>query len=184
MLLPSYMIRKTKDLPPDVTRDLHATSHQRSHKTTILPATDATARPRTEARSAAASVLSHNTAEKRNRFHEYFQYKQRLLAAAGQCEARRGCVPSEGATEDYRFRVTAPCYIPRATCHVSLQVPRRVPRVHGAPGPRQPRHQQHQLEDDDPLQAGERQGRKRVLQVGDLSSCQYGDEDIAIYVDI
>ena len=110
------MIRKTKDLPPDVTRDLHATSHQRSHKTTILPATDATARPRTEARSAAASVLSQTTAEKRNRFHEYFQYKQKLLAAAGQCEARRGCVPSEVAAEDYRFRVTAPCYMPRATC--------------------------------------------------------------------
>ena len=93
-------------------------------------------------------------------------------------------MPGEVAAEDYRFRVTAPCYMPRATCHVSLQVPRRVPRVHGAPGPRQPRHQQHQLEDDDPLQAGERQGRKRVLQVGDLSSCQYDDEDIAIYVDI
>ena len=116
MLLHSYMIRKTKELPPDVTRDLHATSHQRSHKTTILPATEAAARTRTEARSAAASVLSQNAGEKRNRFHEYFQYKQRLLAAAGQCEARRGCVPGEVAVEDYRFRDAAPCYMPSVTC--------------------------------------------------------------------
>ena len=115
MLLHSYMIRKTKELPPDVTRDLHATSHQRSHKTTILPATEAAARTRAEARSAAASVLSQNTGEKRNRFHEYFQYKQRLLAAAGQCEARRGCVPGEVAVEDYRFRDAAPCYMTRVS---------------------------------------------------------------------
>ena len=131
-------------------RDLKATSHERSHRTTIYDSNSL--RKKDVSSNSNTLIKKKSINEKEKSLDDHFKFKQKMLqlrykinlSSNSNLRGHLQCIyvktgPGEGGAR-------------------GLQVPGAVPRLHDAPQPHRAGLQRHLLEDDDRLQARAGQG--------------------------